>query len=106
LLTGAQDPEILDRLAFVAATSDGFRIAEEDLRRRGPGEIYGESQTGLSGLWLRDPSGAAALIERARQEAETVLAEDPALASPEHAALRQAVATRWLRRRPIAEEAG
>jgi ATP-dependent DNA helicase RecG len=106
LLTGAQDPEILDRLAFVAATSDGFRIAEEDLRRRGPGEIYGESQTGLSGLWLRDPSGAAALIERARQEAETVLGEDPALASPEHAALCQAVATRWLRRRPIAEEAG
>jgi len=36
LLTDAPEPEILDRLAFVAATSDGFRIAEEDLRRRGP----------------------------------------------------------------------
>jgi ATP-dependent DNA helicase RecG len=106
LLTDAQEPEILDRLAFVAATSDGFRIAEEDLRRRGPGEIYGERQTGVVGLWLRDPAGVAGLVEQARQEAETLLAEDPALASPEHAALRQAVEARWLRRRPIAEEAG
>jgi ATP-dependent DNA helicase RecG len=106
LLTDAPEPEILDRLAFVAATSDGFRIAEEDLRRRGPGEIYGERQTGVVGLWLRDPAGVAGLVEQARQEAETLLAEDPALASPEHAALRQAVEARWLRRRPIAEEAG
>ena len=106
LLTGAQDAETLDRLAFVAATSDGFRIAEEDLRRRGPGEIYGERQTGVVGMWLRDPAGGAALVEQARQEAEALLAEDPALASREHAALREAVETRWLRRRPIAEEAG
>jgi ATP-dependent DNA helicase RecG len=106
LLTDAQEPEILDRLAFVAATSDGFRVAEEDLRRRGPGEIYGERQTGVVGLWLRDPAGVAGLVEQARREAEALLAEDPALASPEHAALRQAVETRWLRRRPIAEEAG
>jgi ATP-dependent DNA helicase RecG len=106
LLTDAPEPEILDRLAFVAATSDGFRIAEEDLRRRGPGEIYGERQTGVVGLWLRDPAGVAGLVEQARQEAEALLAEDPALAWPEHAALRQAVEARWLRRRPIAEEAG
>jgi len=106
LLTGAQDPESLDRLAFLAATSDGFSIAEEDLRRRGPGEIYGEQQTGVVGLWMRDPAGMVALVERARQEAEALLAEDPALASAEHADLRQAVETRWLRRRPIAEEAG
>jgi ATP-dependent DNA helicase RecG len=106
LLTGVRDSETLDRLAFVAATSDGFRIAEEDLRRRGPGEIYGERQTGVVGLWLRDPVGVAALVERARQEAQALLAEDPALAAPEHSALRQAVETRWLRRPPIAEEAG
>jgi ATP-dependent DNA helicase RecG len=106
LLTGAQDAETLDRLAFLSATSNGFRIAEEDLRRRGPGEIYGERQTGVVGLWLRDPAGGAVLVERARQEAEALLADDPALASPEHAVLRQAVETRWLRRRPIAEEAG
>ena len=106
LLTGAQDPETLDRLAFVAATSDGFSIAEEDLRRRGPGEIYGERQTGVVGLWMRDPAGVVVLVERARQEAEALLAEDPELASSQHAALRQAVEARWLRRRPIAEEAG
>ena len=106
LLTCGQDPEILERLAFVAATSDGFRIAEEDLRRRGPGEIYGERQSGVVGMWLRDPTGVASLVERARQEAEMLLAQDPNLASPEHVALRRAVEARWLRRRPIAEEAG
>lgn len=106
LLSGAQDPETLERLAFVAATSNGFSIAEEDLRRRGPGEIYGERQTGVVGLWMRDPAGLVALVERARQEAQALLAEDPDLASSEHAALRQAVEARWRRRRPIAEEAG
>jgi ATP-dependent DNA helicase RecG len=106
LLTDTQDPEALDRLAFVAATSNGFRIAEEDLRRRGPGEIYGERQSGVVGLWLRDPTGVAALVERAREEAERLLSQDPMLAAPEHAALRQAVATRWSRQRPTAEEAG
>jgi len=106
LLSGAQDPETLDRLAFVAATSSGFSIAEEDLRRRGPGEIYGERQTGVVGLWMRDPAGVVALVERARQEAEALLAKDPELASSEHVALRQAVEARWLRRPPIAEEAG
>ena len=106
LLTKTQDPESLDRLTFVAATSDGFRIAEEDLRRRGPGEIYGERQTGLVGLWHCDPAGIVRLVEQARQEAEAVLSDDPDLARPEHAALRQAVERCWQRRRPIAEEAG
>ncbi len=106
LLTGAQNSEILDRLTFVAETSDGFRIAEEDLRRRGPGEIYGERQTGVVGLWLRNPTGVAGLVEKARREAEVLFAADPALASPESSPLRQAVEARWLRRRPIAEEAG
>jgi ATP-dependent DNA helicase RecG len=99
-------PRSLDRLAFVAATSSGFSIAEEDLRRRGPGEIYGEQQTGVVSLWMRDPAGVVALVERARQEAEALLGKDPELASSEHVALRQAVEARWLRRRPIAEEAG
>jgi ATP-dependent DNA helicase RecG len=106
LLTRSDDPEALARLTFVAATSDGFGIAEEDLRRRGPGEIYGERQTGLGALWQRDPAGIAKLVEQARREAESVLAEDPELNRPEHGALRQAVETCWERRRPIAEEAG
>jgi ATP-dependent DNA helicase RecG len=93
-------------LAFIAATSDGFRIAEEDLRRRGPGEIYGERQTGLVGLWQRDHAGIVKLVEQARQEAEAVLSDDSDLARPEHAALRQAVDRCWQRRRPIAEDAG
>jgi ATP-dependent DNA helicase RecG len=106
LLTRSDDAEAIERLRFVAETRDGFRIAEEDLRRRGPGEVYGERQTGLGALWQRDPAGLANLVEQARREAEAVLADDPALNRPEHAALRQAVETCWERRRPIAEEAG
>ena len=106
LLTRARDPETLARLALVAETHDGFRIAEEDLRRRGPGEIYGERQTGLLALWQHDPAGAAILVEQARREAEALLTDDASLTQPEHAALRQAVETCWLHRRPIAEEAG
>jgi len=106
LLTRSDEPEALERLRFVAATRDGFRMAEEDLRRRGPGEIYGERQTGLGALWQRDPVGLANLVEQARREAESVLAADPDLTRPEHAALRQAVEACWERRRPIAEEAG
>jgi ATP-dependent DNA helicase RecG len=106
LLSRSDDVEAQQRLRFVTETRDGFRIAEEDLRRRGPGEIYGERQTGLSILWQRDPAGLASLVEQARRAAETVLAADPDLTRPEHAALRQAVAACWERRRPIAEEAG
>jgi ATP-dependent DNA helicase RecG len=106
LLTRSDEADALERLRFVAATSGGFRIAEEDLRRRGPGEIYGERQTGLGALWQRDPAGLANLVEQARREAEAVLADDPELTRPEHTALRQAVQSCWERRRPIAEEAG
>ncbi|MBQ1506446.1 MAG: ATP-dependent DNA helicase RecG [Erysipelotrichales bacterium] len=54
LLTGSKDPEVLERLAFLANTSDGFKIAQYDLERRGPGDLLGNRQSGAPGFILGD----------------------------------------------------
>ena len=106
LLTSSEDAEALARLDMLASIADGFRIAEEDLRRRGSGDVHGTRQTGMPELRFADLSMVLGMVETARQEAEAVLAIDPVLARPEHAALLRAVGERTKQARPIAEEAG
>jgi len=79
------------RLAVMAKTSDGFRIAEEDLAIRGPGELLGVRQAGLPRLRFGDLAAHAELLVRAREAADAVLDADPELARPEHANLRRAL---------------
>jgi ATP-dependent DNA helicase RecG len=105
-LTPSSELDVLDRLRFVAATQDGFRIAEEDLRRRGVGDLQGTRQSGTPELRFADLPTYLGLVETARHAAEAVLAADPDLARPEHADLRRAVAARFETARPVAEEAG
>jgi ATP-dependent DNA helicase RecG len=105
-LTSSQEPEALDRLRVVASTQDGFRIAEEDLRRRGVGDLQGTRQSGTPELRFADLATYVDLVEIARKLAETVVAEDPDLVRPDHAALGQAVTARFETARPVAEEAG
>jgi ATP-dependent DNA helicase RecG len=81
---GARSADAGSRLAVMAETTDGFRIAEEDLRIRGPGEIFGVRQAGLPKLRFGDLVAHAALIVDARREADRLLAEDPDLTRPEH----------------------
>jgi ATP-dependent DNA helicase RecG len=81
-------PEGRERLRVMERTSDGFRIAEEDLRIRGPGEFFGTRQSGLPPLRVADPIRDMALLEEARREAFRIVAEDPSLRSPENRALR------------------
>ncbi len=78
------------RLEAMLVTNDGFRIAQEDLRLRGPGEILGVRQHGVGGLRVADPIGDLALLEEARKEAEALLGLDPELVSPEMAGLGNA----------------
>jgi ATP-dependent DNA helicase RecG len=72
-------PEARERLTAFARTSDGFRIAEEDLRLRGPGEFFGTRQSGLPDLHAANIIRDADLLETAREEAFSLLERDPRL---------------------------
>jgi ATP-dependent DNA helicase RecG len=76
------------RLEIMRATEDGFRIAEEDLRLRGPGELLGSRQSGLPALVLADLTAHADLLAPARDDARTIVAGDPGLTGPRGRALR------------------
>lgn len=76
---------------IMEASSDGFFIAEEDLKLRGPGEIFGTRQHGLPDLAITDLSKHMKILEQAKKEAKAMLADDPALDAPEHGALRRRI---------------
>ena len=71
------------RLKIMRATNDGFIIAEEDLRLRGPGEVLGQRQSGLPEFCLADLALHADLLPLARQQAEAVLEKGLSLDAPE-----------------------
>jgi ATP-dependent DNA helicase RecG len=76
------------RLATMRDTEDGFRIAEEDLRLRGEGDVLGTRQSGLPGFRVARIETHAGLLEAARDDARLILARDPELTSERGAALR------------------
>jgi ATP-dependent DNA helicase RecG len=76
------------RLAILRETEDGFRIAEEDLRLRGGGEVLGTRQSGLPALRLADLARHEPLIGVAHDDARLVLERDPGLSTPRGEALR------------------
>jgi ATP-dependent DNA helicase RecG len=77
------------RLAILRDTDDGFRIAEEDLRLRGEGDLLGTRQSGMPGFLLARLEVHGKLLGTAREDATLVLSRDPKLNSPRGAALRQ-----------------
>ena len=90
LLYGAPlAPAARARLDVMRATDDGFRIAEEDLRLRGPGEVLGARQSGLPALRLADLAAHADLLAPARDDVRLCLRRDPGLESPRGRALRR-----------------
>jgi ATP-dependent DNA helicase RecG len=76
------------RLQILRETEDGFRIAEEDLKLRGAGELLGTRQSGLPDFRLVDPAAHADLIAIAHDDARLLLERDAALAMPRGKALR------------------
>ncbi|MEW6448037.1 MAG: ATP-dependent DNA helicase RecG [Bacillota bacterium] len=81
LVADRTTPEAAARLKALTALSDGFALAEEDLRIRGPGEFFGMRQSGLPELKVANILRDHALLELARVEAERFLDSDPHFAS-------------------------
>jgi len=95
LTSGRLGEEAQRRVEAMAATNDGFKIAEVDLQLRGPGEFFGTRQSGLPEFRVADLLRDAAILEEARLEAQTIIAEDAELRQTVHRGLRQALLTRW-----------
>ena len=99
LLYGPLGETARARLQALRDTEDGFRIAEEDLRLRGPGDVLGPQQSGLPRFRLADIEAQADLMRIAQDDARLALTRDPDLETPRGAALRTLL---WLHARDAA----
>ena len=79
LVSDNKGEENKQRLKVMSSTSDGFAIAEEDLKLRGPGDFFGSRQHGLPSLRVADLSCDLSLLHETQSAAEQLLAADPAL---------------------------
>ena len=79
LISDNRNEETRQRLKVMAKTADGFKIAEEDLRLRGPGDFFGERQHGLPGLKVADLGCDTKLLQEAQGAADALLFKDPSL---------------------------
>ena len=91
LVASPKNPTAERRLEVLTETSDGFKIAEEDLRIRGPGEFFGTKQHGLPELKVADLIEDFDLLRLARRDAFAIVHEDPGLTAPHHQQLRRGV---------------
>jgi len=95
LISDGQTKEAVLRLQAMVASSDGFRIAEEDLKIRGPGEFFGSRQHGLAELRIADPLTQLQLLKRAREEAIRLIATDPKLSLRQNVRLKERLLQRF-----------
>lgn len=91
MISDAQNAETERRLKILASTSDGFKIADEDLKLRGPGDFFGSRQHGLPELKIANMMTDGEAIRETHAAAENLLKKNPALAGEEYVLLRQAV---------------
>ena len=89
LVSDAKGEEARARLSAMVHISDGFKIAEEDLRMRGPGDFFGSRQHGLPELHIADLGADMDVLRRAKDAAERLLQADPGLRKIENAGLRR-----------------
>ncbi|MFO0838628.1 MAG: ATP-dependent DNA helicase RecG [Phycisphaerae bacterium] len=91
LLAQSWSPDARQRLNVMAQTNDGFKIAEADLRLRGPGELFGTRQHGLPELHVASLADDFELLEMARDDAAEIVSRDPKLSESENAPLLPAL---------------
>ena len=90
-MSGSTNPDTMKRLDILKSSNDGFVIAEEDLKQRGPGDMFGLRQSGDLNFRLADIYSDSSLLKKAGEDAAKILADDPDLSRPEHKALRKLV---------------
>jgi len=88
MLGYALSEEATRRAEIMEGTNDGFKIAEADLEMRGPGEFLGTKQSGLPGFKMANLVRDIRILQDAREAAFDLIARDPDLKKPEHAALK------------------
>ncbi len=93
LLSDKQGGETKQRLKFMCSTNDGFKVADEDLRLRGPGDFLGKRQHGLPELKIADLSEDMELFRAAGNAAKQLYQTDPNLEAPENECLLQEITT-------------
>ncbi len=94
LAAGSYGEDAVARLSVMEKTTDGFRIAEEDLRIRGPGDFAGVRQSGIPDLVFSDIVRDARMLAKAREIAGLLMEKDPELSQPVHADLARWIASR------------
>ena len=97
LTTHNRNPETVARLKALCKTTDGFKIAEEDLKLRGPGDFFGSRQSGLPAFRMADLSFDLELLKQAQQASAQWIEDSGTQDSPEAAALRRRVASLFSR---------
>ncbi len=91
------------RLQVMTETTDGFKIAEEDLAIRGPGEFMGTRQSGVMPLRIANLARDVGILSQAREAAFELVEQDPQLAAPEHRRIREVLLSRWEGRLTLAD---
>lgn len=91
LISDAGNEETQHRLNIMVTTADGFKIADEDLKLRGPGDFFGSRQHGLPDLKIADMMTDIAVLRETRTAATALLQEDADFSDPAHALLKQQV---------------
>jgi ATP-dependent DNA helicase RecG len=103
LLSDAPTENAEARLQAMTHTTDGFEIAEMDLKLRGPGQFFGTRQHGLPEFKMADLTQELALLQLAREDALGILERDPKLAAPIHRGLRAALLKQFGDTLPLAQ---
>jgi ATP-dependent DNA helicase RecG len=91
LFSDSQTEDAQARLKIMTQTNDGFVIAQEDLRLRGPGDFFGSRQHGLPEMHVADLSADMRVLKIAQQEAQQTIANDPQLEKPENQPLKNRI---------------
>lgn len=91
LVSDSDNEDTRARLSIMHKTNDGFKISEEDLRLRGPGDFFGSRQHGLPQTHIADLGADTQILQRAQAAADTLLKRDPQLRLPENQALKERI---------------